>query len=138
MLTGIYQKRVRYAETDKMGYLYYGHYAQYYEIGRAELIRELGLSYHDLEEVYGVMMPVMRLECKFRLPAYYDELLEIRTTLPFMPTRYIQFDQEIYNPKGTLINTGTVKLFFVNIASGQRISCPEVLHKKLYPHFEIH
>ena len=66
--------RVRYAETDKMGFLYHGNYAQYYEVGRVEMIRSIGLSYRDLEEKVGVGMPVMMMDTRFVRPAYYDDL----------------------------------------------------------------
>ena len=83
--------RVRYGETDQMGYLYYGNYAQYYEVGRAEAIRSLGISYKELEEDYGIMMPVMSLQMRFVRPALYDELLTIRTHLRHLPSERLHF-----------------------------------------------
>jgi len=88
--------RVRYAETDKMGYVYYGHYATYYEIGRVETFRKLGLSYKKLEES-GVMMPVLDLKIKFIKPAKYDDLLIIRTVIRKLPTVRIHFEYEIFS-----------------------------------------
>ena len=81
IINGIYMlrtesyKRVRYAETDKMGYLYYGHYAKLYEIGRSEMIRDLGITYKHLEDELNIMMPVLQLSCRYRLPAKYDDQL---------------------------------------------------------------
>ena len=92
-----FKKRVRYGETDMMGYLYYGNYAQLYEIGRVETMRSLGLNYRDLEVVYGVMMPVVHVDARYILPAKYDEELTIRTILTELPSRMIVFENEIFN-----------------------------------------
>jgi acyl-CoA thioester hydrolase len=99
MYTHETQTRVRYGETDQMGYLYYGNYALYYEVGRAEMIRDLGLSYKEMESKLGVMMPVMSLQMRFVRPALYDELVTIRTTLRELPTRTITFHMELFNEK---------------------------------------
>ena len=120
------QIRVRYGETDQMGYLYYGNYAQYYEVGRAEAIRSLGLSYREMETVHGVMMPVMSLQMRFVRPALYDELVTVRTTLRHLPTDTITFYMEIYNEKKKLVNGGSVKLCFVDMPSGRTVSPPSV------------
>ena len=107
-----FQKRVRYGETDQMGYLYYGHYAQYYEIGRVEMLRSLGITYKDLEEKYGTFMPVLHLECRYVRPARYDELLTIETTLRKLPQKDIVFYIEIKNEEGKIVNGGRVRLCF--------------------------
>lgn len=130
------EKRVRYAETDKMGYLYYGHYAKYYEIGRVETIRSLGVSYKDLEDLHHVMLPVLKLECRYLKPAYYDELIRIDSILDEMPGKILRFHHELYNPDNELINTATVTLFFVDMKTGKRVSCPSLIAKKLKPYFE--
>ncbi len=130
-----HHKRVRYAETDKMGYLYYGHYAKYYEIGRVETIRSLGMSYKSMEDDHGIMLPVLHLESRFLKPAYYDESIEIKSILNEMPNKMITFDHELYNEKQELINTARVKLFFVDMNKNARISCPEFLKNKLSPFF---
>lgn len=135
MISYDYSKRVRYAETDKMGYLYYGHYAKLYEIGRAELIRSLGLSYRILEDEHRIMMPVAHLECRYRNPAYYDDLLTIRTIVRDMPGRIMHFEHEILNDHNQLLNVGSVKLFFVNRDTGRNISCPEYIKGALRPYF---
>ncbi len=128
-------KRVRYGETDQMGYLYYGHYAQYYEIGRTEMIRSLGLSYKTMEVDHGVLMPVMTLHCRYVRPARYDEEITIRTTLRHMPDRTITFHMELFNENGKLVNGGTVKLCFIDGESGKSIPAPAYLMDKLRPHF---
>jgi len=136
MLTHEFTKRVRYGETDQMGYLYYGHYAQYYEIGRAEMIRSLGLSYRAMEEEHGVLMPVMSLQCRYVRPALYDELITIRSTLRHLPQKTITFHMELFNEKGKLVNGGSVKLCFVDAKTNKSIDTPPYLLEKLKPYFE--
>lgn len=131
-----FKKRVRYGETDQMGYLYYGNYAQYYEIGRVEMLRSLGLTYKEMEQEHGIWMPVVSLDMRFVRPGFYDELLTIRTTLRQLPEKFITFHVEIFNEKNKLINGGSVKLCFLEAKSGQTISAPEFLLAKLRPYFE--
>lgn len=128
--------RVRYGETDQMGYLYYGNYASYYEVGRAEAIRALGISYKELEETHKVMMPVLYLESKFLRPAYYDEDISVETCILTKPTKLIQFDHKVYNEKEELLNKGVVKLFFIDMTNNKRISTPPYVADKIYPYFE--
>ncbi len=125
-----FKKRVRYAETDKMGYLYYGHYAKLYEIGRVETMRSLGIAYKDLEDKEKIMLPVLSLQSRYLAPAYYDEELTIRSILEELPYKMIHFKHEIFNEKMELINTGEVKLFFINMETGKRISIPDNLKTK--------
>jgi len=135
MVTFDYKKRVRYGETDMMGYLYYGNYAQLYEIGRVETMRSIGLSYKILEEQYRIMMPVVDVQARYMFPARYDEELTIRTILSEMPNRMITFTNEIYDEKGTLTHTAIVKLFFVDMDTGKKVRCPEYMLDKLRPLF---
>ncbi len=137
MLVHKHKKRVRYGETDQMGYIYYGNYAFYYEIGRVELLRSLGLTYREMESEQGIMMPVMAMETRFLRPAFYDELLEIRTSLRTFPGREILFHCEIYNEADKLINDGTVKLCFVDMETKKRVNTPDFLLEKLKPYFEM-
>ncbi|HQV67724.1 MAG: acyl-CoA thioesterase [Saprospiraceae bacterium] len=130
-----FKKRVRYGETDMMGYLYYGNYAQLYEIGRVETMRSLGLNYRDLEVVYGVMMPVVHVDARYILPAKYDEELTIRTILTELPSRMIVFENEIFNEEMQMIHKAVVKLFFIEMSSGKKVSCPEYMLEKLRPLF---
>lgn len=136
MIIHEYQKRVRYGETDQMGYLYYGNYAQYYEIGRVEMLRASGLTYKEMEQEHGVMMPVVSLQMRYVRPAYYDELLTIRTVLRRLPEKFITFEVEIFNENRKLVNGGTVKLCFVSADTGKTIPAPEFLLEKLRHHFE--
>jgi acyl-CoA thioester hydrolase len=131
-----YQIRVRYAETDQMGYSYYGNYAKYYEIGRVETIRSLGFSYNDFETQMGIMLPVVNMEARYIVPAYYDELLTIETQIKEMPSKMITFHHFIYNEQDKLINKGIVKLFFVDMESGKRVSAPAILTNNLKQYFE--
>ncbi len=135
MYTSSTTHRVRYGETDQMGYLYYGHYALLYEIGRVEMLRDLGLSYVDMEGKMGVMMPVMSLNQRFVRPGRYDELLTIHSTLRKLPVDTITFHVEIRNPKGKLVNGGSVKLCFVEMKTGKAVSAPAYLLEKLRPYF---
>lgn len=128
--------RVRYAETDKMGFLYHGNYAQYYEVGRVEMIRSIGLSYRDLEEKVGVGMPVMMMDTRFVRPAYYDDLLTIKTTVKKMPVDFLRFYVEIFNQDGKLISGGKLKLCFIDMESKKRVKCPKELLDRMKPYFE--
>lgn len=104
--------RVRYGETDQMGYVYYGNYSLYYEQGRSEAIKSLGVSYKELEK-NGIMMPVAEMKVRFKAPAKYDELLKIVSRVREMPSRSMVFDTAIYNEVGKLINEGETRLLFV-------------------------
>lgn len=119
-----------------MGYLYYGRYALLYEIGRAEMLRDLGLNYADMEGEEGIMMPVMSLNQRFVRPAHYDEVLTITTTLRRMPDRTITFHLEIHNEKGKLVNGGSVKLCFVAVKTQRTVHAPDYLLQVLRPYFE--
>lgn len=136
MLSTATTHRVRYGETDQMGYLYYGNYALLYEIGRVEMLREIGLTYANMEGEHGVMLPVMSLNQRFVRPGRYDEMLTITTTLRRLPVDTITFHVEIRNEKGKLLNGGSVKLCFVDMTSGKALPCPVYLLEKLHPYFE--
>jgi acyl-CoA thioester hydrolase len=129
------QLRVRYGETDKMGYLYYGHYAEYFEVGRVELIRSLGLSYKSLEDDHGIWLPVVSLDMRFVRPAYYDDLLTVRTELREIPGEYITFHVEVFNEKRKLINAGRVRLCFFDAQSKKVVPAPDMLLEALKPFF---
>jgi acyl-CoA thioester hydrolase len=122
------QVRVRYAETDQMGFVYYGNYATYYEVGRVELIRSLGLSYKKMEES-GVMLPVLENWSKFIKPAKYDDLLTIKVTVKEKPTARIRFDVEIFNEEGVLLNIGYTSLVFLDSKTLRPCSAPEILER---------
>ncbi len=129
-----HQLRVRYGDTDQMGYVYYGNYPYYYEQARAEAIRSLGFSYKQLEAV-GIIMPVTRMNIKYIKPALYDDLLTIRTIIPSLPNRIIIFQYEILNPQNELINQGENHLIFVEAKTGKIKSAPELLVNSLKLYF---
>ncbi|MEO8172853.1 MAG: thioesterase family protein [Sediminibacterium sp.] len=127
--------RVRYAETDQMNIVYYGNYAQYFEVGRTESIRELGFTYKEMEAM-GVHMPVVAMEASFLRAARYDDLITIKTILKELPLKHeITFHQEVYNEKKKLLTTGKVVLFFIDTKTGKRGKMPEGLREKLTPFF---
>jgi acyl-CoA thioester hydrolase len=126
--------RVRYGETDQMGYVYYGYYAMYYEVARVESLRQLGLTYKELEEG-GVMMPVLENKSKFLAPALYDDELRIVTTLKERPSVKITFYYEIFNGTGKLIHEGETLLAFVNKSTGRPCRPPEHFQLVLKPFF---
>ena len=126
--------RIRYSETDQMGYCYYGNYAQFFEIGRVELLRKIGLSYKELEE-RGIMLPVIDLNIKYLRPALYDDLIEIKTYLKKIPGVKIQFDYEIYNEKKELLTKGTTTLVFISSETMKPIQAPKDLIDKISVHF---
>lgn len=129
------QLRVRYAETDQMGYVYYGNYAAYYEVARTEVFRELGIHYKEMEAT-GTMMPVLELRCKFIRPARYDDLLTIKLLLKKKPHgSRILFEYEVYNQEQTLLNVGETTMVFVDMKTGRPRAVPELIHQKLDSYF---
>jgi acyl-CoA thioester hydrolase len=128
--------RVRYAETDQMGYVYYGNYPQYFEVGRVEALRSIGVAYKNMESVLGVMMPVKSLNIKYLRPIFYDELITLKTTISKMPDTEIEFNVEIFNEVGKLATTGTVILAFVDIEVKKSVKIPESLVLILSPFFK--
>ena len=126
--------RVRYGETDQMGYVYYGNYAMYYEVGRVESLRQLGLTYKELEEM-GVMMPVLENKSKFISAALYDDHLRIVTTIREKPGVRIRFEYDIYNGEGKLIHQGETMLAFVDKKTGRPGRPPQIFQDVLKPYF---
>ena len=129
-----YQYRVRYADTDQMGYVYYGNYARLYEIGRVEALRSLGFSYKEMEDS-GVMMPVYENKSRYVAPALYDELLTIRTTIKAMPAARVVFHYEIFNNADILVHTGETTLVFVKMENSRLTLAPKGLLEKLETFF---
>ena len=129
------QIRVRYAETDQMNVVYYGNYAQYFEVGRVESIRQLGMTYKELEAT-GVIMPVVEMTAKYLRSAHYDDLLTIRTTLRELPADHrIEFHVEVFNESGKLLTVGKVVLYFLLAATMEKTKIPDDLARKLAPFF---
>lgn len=122
--------RVRYGETDQMGYVYYGNYAQYLEIGRVEWLRSLGVSYKGMEDE-GIMLPVISLNVNYLKPALYDDLITVKTRLKKTPSVRIEFEYEIVNEKGEKLITANTVLVFMDINRKRPIKCPEYILNKL-------
>lgn len=116
--------RVRYAEVDRMGYVYYGNYPTYFEVGRTEFLRELGLTYKYLED-NGYLLPVSKIEIKYNKPAIYDNLLIVRTIYKKFHTIRAEFDYEIYNEQNELLTTGYTLLVFVNAKKRKPTQAPQ-------------
>lgn len=134
MYESTFEVRVRYAETDQMGVVYYGNYAQYYEIARTEAMRKIGLPYTELEK-RGVIMPVVEMSTRYKRAAKYDMLLTIKTKLKEVPNRTMEFFHEIFDEQGNLLNKGTVKLMFVDQKTGSVVSAPQELKDGLKVYF---
>ena len=126
--------RVRYGETDQMGYLYYGNYAAYYEVARVESLRQLGLTYRAIEE-NGVMMPVLENHSKYLAPARYDELIKIETVVRERPGIRIRFEYEFFNEDNKLIHQGETLLVFVNMKTNRPCRAPVELEHVLSKFF---
>ena len=122
--------RVRYAETDQMGVVYHGNYAQYFEMGRVEWLRNMGVSYKWMEE-NGVMLPVVSLQMDYKKPARYDDLLSVKTIFKSQTSVKIEFDYEIYSEAQELLTTGYSMLVFVDMKSGRPMLPPSYVVEKL-------
>lgn len=129
------QIRVRYGETDQMAYVYYGNYASYFEVARVEALRQLGMSYKELEDE-GIMMPVLENHSYYHHPAVYDDLLSIEVSIKEMPSVRISFFYEIINEAGKLVHSGETKLAFMRADSKRPCRPPEKMLALLQPFFE--
>lgn len=130
-----HQLRVRYAETDQMGYVYYGNYATYYEVARTEMLRNTGITYKELEEM-GVMMPVIEMQIKYHQPAKYDDLIRMRVSIKEKPGIRIKFNYELFNENNILLNTGYTELVFIDMQRNRPCKPPQIFLDKLEPHFQ--
>lgn len=130
MIVSETQIRVNYSETDKMGFCYYGNYPKYYEIGRTELFRELGVSYKDMED-NDILLPVIDLNIKYHKPAHYDDLITVKTILKETPSIKIVFHYEVYNQHNELLNEGKTTLVFMNGTSNRPMKAPAEILEKL-------
>lgn len=135
MITNDIQIRVRYAETDQMGYVYYGNYAAYFEVARVEMLRMLGFNYKQLE-LEGVMLPVLEFSIKYFKPAFYDDLLTIRTTVNEMPAARIKFTYETFNEKNELLNRAETTLVFINKSMNRPVAMPAKMQEAMLPYFK--
>ncbi|NUM31425.1 MAG: acyl-CoA thioesterase [Bacteroidetes bacterium] len=123
MFTHIEKIRVRYGETDKMGFVYHGNYALYYEVSRVELLRKLGINYNDVENS-GIGLPVVKFEIDFFKPALYDEIISVEVSLNDKPLSRLVFYYKCYNEQNELLNQGKVILAFINLENKKPVKCP--------------
>ncbi|AXT50133.1 acyl-CoA thioesterase [Aquimarina sp. BL5] len=126
--------KVRYSETDQMGVVHHGNYAQYLELSRIDWLSRLGVSYKSMEES-GVMLPVFALDFKFKKSAFFDDELTVKTFLRKIPTVRIVFDYEIYNQNQELLTIASSTLVFVDAQSRKPILCPPYLLKIIEKEF---
>ena len=126
--------RVRYGETDRMGYAYYGNYAEYFEVARVEALRALGMNYKEMEDS-GIHLPVYTFSVKYFKPAFYDDVLTIKTTIPKLPEARIIFEYETYNEKEERLNKGETTLVFLDKKSNKPISAPKDFIEKIKKYF---
>jgi acyl-CoA thioester hydrolase len=126
--------RVRYGETDRMGYMYYGHYPEYFEVSRTDMIRSLGLSYKEIEDL-GIIMPVRSLNVHYKLPAHYDEVLTVKSFLRKIPEIKLDIDYEIYNQQQQLICTGNTILAFVDTKTRRPRRAPDFFLEAVSKYF---
>ncbi|GGK56364.1 MULTISPECIES: acyl-CoA thioesterase [Flavobacteriaceae] len=130
MISDKIEFRVRYGETDQMSYAYHGNYAAYFEMGRTEWLRKLGVSYKKMEED-GIMLPVINLNTNYLKPAKYDDILTLKTTLANKPAARIEFKFEITNQQNELLTTASATLVFVNMKTNRPTRIPKYLLDKL-------
>lgn len=126
--------RVRYGETDRMGYVYYGNYAEYFEVARVEALRNLGFSYRKLEDE-GIMLPVLDYSVKYLKPAFYDDELTIKVTIKELPVARLKFSYEIYNEKDELTTVADTTLVFINRAANRPCPAPDDFKSALQKFF---
>jgi acyl-CoA thioester hydrolase len=129
-VTSTVQYRVLYADTDMMGVVYYGNYGRLYEMGRTNMVREMGLPYIELEHA-GIVMPVFSVEAKYRNVIRYDELITIETTVKTLPEVRMEFFHRILNEDGRLAHEAKVVLVFLDMKSNRPVRAPERLVKLL-------
>ncbi|MBK7965989.1 MAG: acyl-CoA thioesterase [Bacteroidetes bacterium] len=134
MYTSEVKVRVRYSETDRMGYVYYGNYASYFEVARVEALRDIGMPYLRMEDE-GYLLPVLDYKVRYLKPAYYDDLLIIKTSISQLPSVKIIFSYEVFGEDGQKLNVAETTLVFINKVSGKPCKAPQELLEKLKPFF---
>jgi acyl-CoA thioester hydrolase len=126
--------RVRYSDVDKMGYVYYANYGKYYEVGRVEAMRNMGVSYKYMEE-NGVIMPALSMNIKYVKPAFYDDIINIKTIIDELPRNKMKFNYKLYDENENLINRGYTIHAFVSMKDNKIIQIPEWFLKPLKKYF---
>lgn len=122
--------KVRYAETDQMGVVHHGNYAQYLEMARIDWLAQLDISYGAMEKE-GIMLPVYSMEFKFLKPAVFDDILKIETRLKKLPGVKIEFSYSIFNQEEILLTTASTILVFMDAVTKKPVRCPQYILDKL-------
>ena len=135
MITHDTQIRVLYRDTDKMGVVYHANYIVFYEAARNEMFRAIGLPYTLLEKM-NIVMPIVEVESKYKAPAYYDDLLTVRSTIKELPAARAVIEYEVFNEAGTLLNTGKTVLGYVNTERMRPCRAPKEFLDELEKYFE--
>ena len=121
--------RVRYADTDQMGFAYYARYLEWFEVGRTEMLRALSLPYVEIEK-QEIALPVLEVSCKYRKPALYDQLLRVVSRLQERPRASFRIDYEIFDEGDQLLAEGFTLHTFIN-AAGRPVRPPQVFMQKV-------
>ena len=117
---------VRYYETDQMGIVHHSNYVRYFECGRTDMLKKLGLPIEQIEQT-GVMLPVVAVECRYKVPARLGDTLRVVSIIDKVPMAKLVIRNEIYNPAGQLVCEGSVTLGFIDSVSRRPVRCPEAL-----------
>jgi len=135
MICSVTNIRIRYSETDKMGYLHHANYLNYFEIGRAEMLRNIGMTYKKMEEE-GILLPVLSVNINYNAPSYYDDVLTVKTYMKQKPGIKVFFEYEVYNENSVLICTGNSTLVFIDAVSRKPRRPPHYFMEKVAAEFK--
>ena len=127
---------VRYYETDQMGIVHHSNYVRYFECGRVDMLKKLGLPIEKIEEA-GVMLPVVSVECRYKVPARLGDTLKVVTLIDEVPRAKLVIRTEIFNPDGLLCCEGKVVLGFINSLSRRPVRCPDELADVFDKHLNL-
>jgi len=126
---------VRYYETDQMGIVHHSNYVRYFECGRTDMLKKLGLPIEMVEQA-GVMLPVVTLECRYKVPAKLGDTLKIVSVIDTLPLAKLVIRNEIYNPAGLLVCEGSVTLGFIDSSTRRPVRCPAALTRIFEKHIK--
>jgi acyl-CoA thioester hydrolase len=129
-MKGIFHFRVAYADTDQMGVMHHSNYLRYFEMARHELLRNLGISYAEIEED-GVIMPVIQANVDYKKPVFYDQVISIETCIMLNKGPRIVFGASMINESNEVVCTSKVSLAYVNKASRKACFPPAIIKSKL-------
>ncbi len=128
--------RVRYADTDKMQFVYNGKYLEYFEVGRTELLRHFGLAYSEIEKA-GYQLPLIETGLKYKVPATYDDILVIQATVNEIYSAKVHIEYEIFNKEtNKLLTSGFTTHMFINAETKRPTKPPKIFIDQLAPYFQ--